>query len=267
MSAAYYFIKKLNGCILEQNYKENFLLGKSFLCNFATLKEKKSTIDAENTIMTVKKIENNDSGNNVHLRIVEGASKLFLTKGIKCVRMDDIAHELGVSKRTIYEHFEDKDQLLRSCLTHLHRYTSDKILDHLRTNSRNTLDVLLTMYEVYFAIMNRVNKQFFIDLQKLPEIKQKNDRRERLNLHKFRHLMHKGIEEGLFREDINLDVLAYILHHDLKLITLEQQFKNQSAEELGKAFILFYLRGIATPKGQQIIEQFIDKLNKKENKQ
>lgn len=228
--------------------------------------KEKTSIEAASSIMTVKKIENNDS-NNVHLRIIEGASKLFLTKGIKCVRMDDIAHELGVSKRTIYEHFEDKDQLLRNCLTHLNRHISDKILDHLRANSRNTLDVLLTMYEVYFTIMNNVNKQFFIDLQKLPEIKQKNDRRERLNLHKFRHLMHKGIEEGLFREDINLDVLAYILHHDLKLITLEQQFQNQSAEELGKAFILFYLRGIATPKGQQIIEQFIDKLNEKKNKQ
>lgn len=181
--------------------------------------------------------------------------------------MDDIAHELGVSKRTIYEHFADKDQLLRTCLVHLHRYTSDKVLEHLRANSRNTLDVILTMYEVYFAIMNRVNRQFFIDLQKLPDINQNNDRRERLNLHKFRRLMRQGIEEGLFREDINLDVLAYILHHDLKLITLEQQFENQSPEELGKAFILFYLRGIATEKGQKIIEEFIDKLNEKKNKE
>lgn len=217
--------------------------------------------------MTVKKIENNDNSTNVHQRIIEPTSKLFLTKGIKCVRMDDIAHELGVSKRTIYEHFADKDQLLRTCLVHLHRYTSDKVLEHLRANSRNTLDVILTMYEVYFAIMNRVNRQFFIDLQKLPDINQNNDRRERLNLHKFRRLMRQGIEEGLFREDINLDVLAYILHHDLKLITLEQQFENQSPEELGKAFILFYLRGIATEKGQKIIEEFIDKLNEKKNKE
>ncbi len=217
--------------------------------------------------MMYKNNDNSNNSNNVHQRIIDGASRLFITKGIKCVRMDDIARELGVSKRTIYEHFADKDQLLRTCLVHLHRYISDKVLEHLRANSRNTLDVILTMYEVYFAIMNNVNKQFFIDLQKLPEIKQNNDRRERLNLHKFRHLMHQGIEEGLFREDINLDVLAYILHHDLKLITLEQQFENQSPEELGKAFILFYLRGIATEKGQKIIEEFIDKLNEKKDKQ
>ena len=217
--------------------------------------------------MTYKNNDNSDNSNNVNQRIIDGASRLFLTKGIKSVRMDDIAHELGVSKRTIYEHFADKDQLLRTCLVHLHRYTSDKVLEHLRANSRNTLDVILTMYEVYFTIMNNVNKQFFIDLQKLPEIKQNNDRRERLNLHKFRHLMHQGIEEGLFREDINLDVLAYILHHDLKLITLEEHFENQSPEELGKAFILFYLRGIATEKGQKIIEEFIDKLNEKKDKQ
>lgn len=217
--------------------------------------------------MTHKNNDNSDNSNNVNQRIIDGASRLFLTKGIKSVRMDDIAHELGVSKRTIYEHFADKDQLLRTCLVHLHRYTSDKVLEHLRANSRNTLDVILTMYEVYFTIMNNVNKQFFIDLQKLPEIKQNNDRRERLNLHKFRHLMHQGIEEGLFREDINLDVLAYILHHDLKLITLEEHFENQSPEELGKAFILFYLRGIATEKGQKIIEEFIDKLNEKKDKQ
>lgn len=217
--------------------------------------------------MTHKNNDNSDNSNNVHQRIIDGASRLFLTKGIKCVRMDDIAHELGVSKRTIYEHFADKDRLLKTCLVDLHRYMSDKVLEHLRANSRNTLDVILTMYEVYFAIMNNVNKQFFIDLQKLPEIKQNNDRRERLNLHKFRRLMHQGIEEGLFREDINLDVLAYILHHDLKLITLEEHFENQSPEELGKAFILFYLRGIATEKGQKIIEEFIDKLNEKKDKQ
>ncbi len=217
--------------------------------------------------MSLKKSENNNIGNNVRQRIIEGASKLFLAKGIKCVKMDDIAHELGVSKRTIYELFKDKDQLLRICLMHLHRYMSDKILDHLRKNSRNILDVILTMYEVYFAIMNKVNKQFFIDLQKLPDIEQKNNRRERLNRHKVKHLMRRGIEEELFREDINLDVLVYILQHDTKLITFEEKFESQSAEELGKAFILFYLRGIATPKGQQIIEEFIDKRNDKKNKQ
>lgn len=216
--------------------------------------------------MSSKKNDNNDNSS-VRLRIIEGASKLFLAKGIKSVRMDDIAHELGISKRTIYEHFSDKDQLLRTCLMHLHRYTSDKVLEDLRANSRNTLDVILTMYEVYFAIMNKVNRQFFIDLQKLPEIQQRNSRREQLNRHIFKHLMRKGIKEGLFREDINLEVLVYILQHDLNLITFEEKFEDQSPEELGKAFILFYLRGIATPKGQEIIERFIDKLNEKKNEQ
>ena len=216
--------------------------------------------------MSSKKNDNNDNSS-VRLRIIEGARKLFLAKGIKSVRMDDIAHELGISKRTIYEHFSDKDQLLRTCLMHVHRYISDKVLEHLRANSHNTLDVILTMYEVYFAIMNKVNKQFFIDLQKLPEIQQKNSRREQLNRHIFKHLMRKGIKEGLFREDINLEVLVYILQHDLKLITVEEKFEDQSPEELGKAFILFYLRGIATPKGQEIIERFIDKLNEKKNEQ
>lgn len=181
--------------------------------------------------------------------------------------MDDIARELGVSKRTIYEQFQDKDQLLKTCLKFVHRHMSDKILEYLRNNSHNTLEVILTMYEVYFTIMRTVNKQFFIDLQKMPEITEKNHTREERNRRMFILLMRKGINEGLFREDTNFDVLVYLLQHGLQLITFGDKFKSKSSDEIGQAFILFYLRGIATTKGQEIIEEFIQKRNKENNEQ
>lgn len=208
------------------------------------------------------KKEENEMTQDVRSRIIEGASRMFFSRGIKCVRMDDIANELGVSKRTIYEQFSDKELLLKTCIKHTHRHIADKVLTYLRSNSRNTLDVIFTMYETYFAMLKAVNRQFFIDLRKMPHITQVQEKREQHNKHMFILLVRKGISEGLFRKDINFDVLIYILQQDLQLITYEKKFENYSSDELGRAFILFYLRGIATPKGQQIIEEFIEKRKK-----
>ena len=67
------------------------------------------------------------------------------------------------------------------------------------------------------------------------------------------------MKEGLFREDANSDIILYILRRDIEYITISNEFSNYSIDELGRSFILFYLRGIATSKGQEIIENFIKK--------
>ena len=116
-------------------------------------------------------------------------------------------------------------------------------------------------------MIKRANKHFFIDLMKYPNIIKQREQKEKSNNRKFKAWIEQGISEGLFRPDANSDILMYILKRDLEIIVTSEEFYDFSADELGKNFILFYLRGIATMKGQEIIEKFIEETNSKETKQ
>lgn len=202
-----------------------------------------------------KKGEN--SAGDVRLRIIKCASKLFLTRGIKDVKMDDIAKELSMSKRTIYERFPDKQELLFECLKRIHIFIAEKSRPYLRDSSHSSLDVALYLYDIYFNVLSRVNKKFFIELARYPEVQQVSNKHKDIRRRRFEAWMQKCVDDGFFRKDINFEILLYILQRDIELLSTTDNFPQYTAHELGRAFILFYLRGICTDKGQDVIEEYI----------
>lgn len=207
----------------------------------------------------MKKEDDNINKEDIRTRIIRCASRLFITYGIKDIKMDDIAKELSISKRTIYEQFTDKKQLLFECLQIIHKYLHEQASPYIKDPRHNTLDVILYLYNIYFNILKEINKKFFIELAKYPEIIENKEKIDRLNERKFMAWMQKGVEEGIFRDDANFEIVQYILKRDIELLSTTNEFSNYTAHELGQAFILFYLRGIATEKGQIIIEEYIKK--------
>ncbi len=201
----------------------------------------------------------NNTKQDIRERIISRASELFFKKGIKEIKMDDIAHELGISKRTVYESFTDKEELLQESLKYIHKAMQEAGRQKIKETSSNTLETLLTLYYIYFEMLKKANKKFFLDLKKYPKIIEYQKAKEKLNNEKFKRWIQKGIKEGLFRDDANSDIILYILKRDIEYITVSNEFSNYSIDELGRSFILFYLRGIATSKGQEIIENFIRK--------
>ena len=201
----------------------------------------------------------NNTKQNVREHIIAQASDLFFHRGIKDVKMDDIAHEIGISKRTVYELFADKEELLHESLKYIYKNIHRTGRQKIRETSNNTLDVLLTLYYIYFEMLKKANKNFFLDLKRYPKITEYQKTKEKRNSDKFKKWIQKGVKEGLFREDANSDIILYILRRDIEYITISNEFSNYSIDELGRSFILFYLRGIATSKGQEIIENFIKK--------
>ncbi|MBQ3622783.1 MAG: TetR/AcrR family transcriptional regulator [Bacteroidaceae bacterium] len=201
----------------------------------------------------------NNTKQNVREHIIAQASNLFFHRGIKDVKMDDIAHEIGISKRTVYELFADKEELLHESLKYIYKNIHRTGRQKIRETSNNTLDVLLTLYYIYFEMLKKANKNFFLDLKQYPKITEYQKTKEKRNSDKFKKWIQKGVKEGLFREDANSDIILYILRRDIEYITISNEFSNYSIDELGRSFILFYLRGIATSKGQEIIENFIKK--------
>lgn len=200
----------------------------------------------------------------VHNLITEKALELFAERGIKDVKMDDIASALSISKRTIYEHFADKEQLLLETLKLQNSRMRDEAKERIR-KAEHVLDIILTLYTLYFQSLKKINTKFFKELERYPDICKRNKERDHKNDHQFLAWMEMGRKQGMFREDANFDVLLYILRHGLQTI-FTANIKDESNElnrytpdELGRTLILFYLRGISTPRGQQIIEEYLEK--------
>lgn len=194
--------------------------------------------------------------------ITEKALELFAEKGIKDVKMDDIAAELSMSKRTIYEQFADKEQLLLEALKLHNRRMRDEAKVRIR-KAKHVLDIVLTLYSLYFQSLKSINIKFFKELERYPNICKRNRERNNKNDKRFLAWMEMGRKQGLFREDANFEILLYILRRDLETIFTanmrdeQNELSKYTPEELGRTLILFYLRGISTTQGQEFIEEYL----------
>ena len=207
-------------------------------------------------------MKENNTKKEIQNQIVEAAHELFIERGIKDVKMDDIAAKLSISKRTIYELFNDKEQLLHEVLKFQHEQMRERGKEIIRGSS-HILEIILKLFNLHFELLKKVNNKFFSELGKYPEICKEKQNKEKQNAKKFTAWMEMGRQQGLFREDADFEILTFILKRDLttilevKLQKGHTELSKYTLDELGRKLFLFYLRGISTLKGQQIIEEYL----------
>ena len=194
-------------------------------------------------------------------RILAQAAELFIQSGIRAITMDDISRETGVSKRTIYENFKDKDELLRSSLMYLDAI-HEKETEELISKSKNTIDLVFSFLKHGIKAINRINPLFFVDLKKYHYKIWKETYRINYEKHLTQTYMilKKGINEGLFRKDIDIEIVAKLLHEQIRIMSDEQVFPSDrySKSLVFEHILINFLRGIVTPKGLNLIEQYVD---------
>ena len=184
-------------------------------------------------------------------RIIAKASELFLLHGIKAVTMDFLATEMGISKRTLYERFKDKETLLRKTLEYQDKKSRQE-REKLAKECTNPLELNLMEYKAISDSLRRINRNYIRDLQKYHP-----------DMEKVVSVMEKSIQEGYIRAELNPRILALLLRVQLEtLIYSEEIEKNHfSYPEVFETIVLNYARGIATPKGLELIEDFMEKMN------
>lgn len=192
----------------------------------------------------------------LQLRIIRHAFMMFTKHGIKDVKMDDIAHSLSISKRTIYELFENKEQILFEGLR-LGAMRMQQQAKEIIRSTQNPIELIIKIYKLYFGNLDNVNRKFFIDLHKYPHVRELQEKKKKINDHSITSIMNKGKEEGYFRQDANFEILLYILKRDMEFISSTTLFEEYSLKDLAQTFILTYLRGISTPKGIETIDKYM----------
>jgi len=193
----------------------------------------------------------------VRKRILTEATNLFFHYGIRNITMDAIAEKLGISKRTIYETFKDKNELLISCFE---EYSKEryKVNEEIIKNSQNVLAAICSFIQSGAVAVDLLNPSFFSDMRKhyndiwVLASKQQNEKNYNLA---FR-LLRKGINEGIFRKDINIDIVVKIILAQMKLLVDNEVFSSDkySRSEVFKNMVINFIRGIATNKGIELID-------------
>jgi len=193
----------------------------------------------------------------VRKRILTEATNLFFHYGIRNITMDAIAEKLGISKRTIYETFKDKNELLISCFE---EYSKEryKVNEEIIKNSQNVLAAICSFIQSGAVAVDLLNPSFFSDMRKhyndiwVLASKQQNEKNYNLA---FR-LLRKGINEGIFRKDINIDIVVKIILAQMKLLVDNEVFSSDkySRSEVLKNMVINFIRGIATNKGIELID-------------
>lgn len=193
--------------------------------------------------------------------IILKVTQLYMKYGIRSVTMDDVARELGISKKTLYLHFRDKDELVQKVVEN---YTNlmHKGIEKSQEGTGNAIENLLHMSRIMSQLLKQVNLSVTYDLQKYyPGIWTKIviSRRDHI-FQQVKANMLQGIKEGLYRTDLDVEILAHLYLFRIEnsqLFELMEE-KKFSFENVFKTIFIYHIRGIANKKG---IEYLDKKLN------
>jgi AcrR family transcriptional regulator len=200
-------------------------------------------------------------------RIIEGALRIFVQQGIRATTMDDIAKQLGISKRTIYEHFQDKKELLM-IVADYSMVQSKKCDREIFDNSQNVLEGFLILMKKKRSEMNVKLMKTMIELKRyypeiIDEMRQKHSVK---SAESFEATFNKGIDEGVFRADLNPRTSAFLFSTQAYMFISEQMNRMDisalddadiSVLQVFEDLFLNFLRGISTQEGIKIIEKHI----------
>jgi hypothetical protein len=175
--------------------------------------------------------------------------------------MDDIANELSISKKTIYQHFCNKHDLVEATTLSLFESVSCGI-DGIREMGKNSIEEIFIIRSFMMQHLNNESASPFYQLQKFfPKIFSclRAKQFEKMN-GCMKDNLQKGIENGLYRDTINVDFISRIYFTGLTGIKDQDIFPATmfNVNDLTKQFLEYHLRGIVTAKGQVILEKILE---------
>ncbi|HRH03930.1 MAG TPA: TetR/AcrR family transcriptional regulator [Bacteroidia bacterium] len=192
-------------------------------------------------------------------RIEFAAQELFYRFGIKSVTMDDIAKHLSISKKTIYSFFEDKDQIVSTlCKKDLHNRECK--FTQIAEESKNAIDEILLMMKYMSEMFSGMNPNLFYDMQKYHPKAWKSFRtfKEEKVLKMVIENLKKGIEQGLYRKDMDIRIIAKLRVEQVEMAFNPVLFPPDKYKPVAVQMQLLdhFMHGISTLKGHKLVNKY-----------
>ena len=186
-------------------------------------------------------------------RIIAAATALFQHRGIKQVRMDDVASELGMSKKTLYGVFADKESILLEVV----KVTTESLSIALReivNSDMNVLEQIFMLYKRIIEHIREVDPLFFEELIRYAEVEAYFARNYAEHTAHMKEWLQTGVEQGLLRDDINYEVFLQQDGFQIDNLMRNPAVRKYEPEVIYNSVVLVLLRGMATDKGLEIIK-------------
>lgn len=194
-------------------------------------------------------------------RVLDEATVQFFRLGIRNVRMDDIAAALGMSKRTLYEMFRDKTELVQSVLMTLSGRQRERHQEMIASRG-NVIDTIFGFMHEGIRLLGSINPVFYSDLKKFyPSVWNALHKAKVQSANEIsHHLLQRGIDEGVFRKDISIPIVSRLFHEQMNLISDEKVFPREEFDfaEVFRNLTINFMRGISTPKGIDMIDSILE---------
>ena len=198
--------------------------------------------------------------------MVQAAYRQFKQMGFKSVTMDDLSRSLGVSKKTLYELFRDKDELVlesvRFMLTENQTQTEAAF-----AQSKNAVEQIINILVLMERMVRGMNPVCYVDLQRYhPSAYQYlNQHKESFMYTCISSNLKQGIQEGLYREDLDIEVIARFRMESSLLVFQHNLFpqENYDIVHVNNQIFAHYMYGIASARGHKLITTYLKKTTKK----
>ena len=195
-------------------------------------------------------------------RILEASEDLFLKYGVKSITMDEIARHLSISKKTIYQYFQDKDEVVNLVIkSHFER--NETLMCNVFTASVNAIDEMMQVSDHLRSTVANIHRSLLFDLQKHHPQAWKifiNHKRHFI-LKQITNNLERGVREGLYRPEIRIDMLARLRIEQVQLIFDNEVFPAEQFHfiDVQEQFLDHFLRGIVTEEGMLLLNQCYQK--------
>ncbi len=198
------------------------------------------------------------------LEIIERASAVYLKYGVKSVTMDDLARELGTSKKTIYKYFKDKQELINEIISIKIEMDSSVCAGSIQY-SENAIDELIKISQLVIEQFRNVNPTVFFDLQKYhPEAWSKiEEHKWKFVRSIIRENVERGMKENIYRNDLNPDIIAnlYVSTTDNVMNVSIFPWPTYKFQEVFFEMIQLYINGMANDKGKVYLKKRLNQQN------
>ena len=190
-------------------------------------------------------------------RVIALAGKMFAELGIRKVRMDDVAAALTISKRTLYEMFADKEELLLECIKVNHE-RKHEYAAQVAERANNVLEIVFSLYQNEMEVMKENHPSVYRDIKKYPKVCEYINQRKAQNSSKNKEFYKEGVRQGLFRADINFDIFQFLTDLSISgFLNDDMLMERWTLAEVLDTVVRVHMRGICTEKGQRMLDDFL----------
>jgi AcrR family transcriptional regulator len=192
-------------------------------------------------------------------RILTTAMHDFIMNGIKAVKMDNIAMELPISKRTLYEIFANKEDLLFACINRGFAESREHMTEF-DNGEHSVMDIIIEFYHLKIKEFSTTNPLFYTELHKYPKIVSYMDNLHQEEKKNTLDFFRRGITEGFFRDDVNYEIIVRIGKASMNYVMSSMMYKEFTLQEIFKNVIFVFIRSLCTQKGMDVLDNFLHEL-------